>query len=56
MTRWSVLYLALAAAAAVFAFGGFAAGPAYYGRILLFVFLVLFVFSIIVGRRGPPSG
>jgi uncharacterized membrane protein YtjA (UPF0391 family) len=45
------LFLVIAILAAVFGFGGIAAGAASIAKILFFVFLVLFVISLIAGRR-----
>ena len=41
--------------AAVFGFSGIAGDAAWIGKILLFIFLVLFVVSLIMGRR-PTTG
>ena len=40
---------------ALFGFGGIAAGAAEIAKILFFIFLVLFVVSLVAGtfRRGP---
>jgi uncharacterized membrane protein YtjA (UPF0391 family) len=45
----------IALVAALFGFGGIAAGAVEIAKILFFVFLVLFVVSLIAGmfRRGP---
>ena len=39
--------------AAILGFTDIAAGAAYFARVLFFLFLVLFVVTIILGRRGP---
>lgn len=54
MLRWALVFLVVALLAAVFGFGGIAADAAWIARILFFLFLVLFVVSLILGRRGPP--
>ncbi|OUJ15409.1 membrane protein [Acetobacter sp. DsW_063] len=51
LLRWTLVFLVLALIAAVFGFGGAAADFAYVGKILFFIFLVLFVVSLIFGRR-----
>ncbi len=54
MLRYAVIFFIVALIAAVFGFGGIAAGAVEIARILFFVFLVLFVVSLIAGllRRG----
>ncbi|MBB2176217.1 DUF1328 domain-containing protein [Gluconacetobacter johannae] len=53
LLRWTLIFLVLALVAAVFGFGGVAADFAYVGKILFFIFLVLFIVSLFFGRgRG----
>jgi len=53
MLRWAILFLIIALLAALFGFTS-VAGTAYAGaRILFFVFIVLFVLSLLLGRRAP---
>lgn len=47
MLRWAIAFFVIALLAAVFGFGGIAAGAAGIARILFFIFLVLFVFALI---------
>jgi uncharacterized membrane protein YtjA (UPF0391 family) len=54
MLRWALLFAILALVAGLLGFGGMAGDFSFIARILLFVFLVLFVVSLIVGRRGAP--
>jgi uncharacterized membrane protein YtjA (UPF0391 family) len=49
MLRWSALFLVIAIIAAVFGFGGIALAAAGIAKILFFVFLVLFLISLISG-------
>ena len=37
----------------MFGFGGVAGDAAWIGKILLFVFLILAIASLVMGRRGP---
>ena len=55
MLYYAALFFVIALVAALFGFGGIAAGAAGIAKILFFVFLVLFVVSLIAGamRRGP---
>ena len=52
MLRWAIVFAFLALVAGVLGFGGLAGDFAYIARVLLFVFLVLFVVSLIFGRGG----
>ncbi len=60
MLSWALTFLIVAIVAAVFGFGGIAAGATEIARVLFFFFLVLFVASLIwslaTGRRLPPPG
>jgi uncharacterized membrane protein YtjA (UPF0391 family) len=55
MLYWAAVFLVIALIAAVFVFGGIAVGAAEIAKILFFVFLVLFIVSLLFGglRRGP---
>ena len=56
MIRWAIIFAILALVAGVLGFGNMAGDFAYIAKILLFVFLVLFVISLVMGRRvlDPP--
>lgn len=49
MLWWALVFFIVAVLAAVFGFGGIAAGAATIAKILFFVFLVLFLVSLIAG-------
>lgn len=55
MARWAILFFVVALIAALFGFGGIAGDAAWIGKILLFVFLILAVVSMIMGRKGSSS-
>lgn len=55
MLRWAVIFLIVALVAAVFGFGGIAEDAAWIAKILFVVFLILFVVSLVLGRRGPGA-
>jgi uncharacterized membrane protein YtjA (UPF0391 family) len=56
MLQWAALFLVIALIAALFGFGEIAASAAGIARILFFIFLVLFVASLLFGGlRGRPS-
>lgn len=48
MLGWSITFFVIALVAAVFGFGGIAAGAIAIGRLLFWVFLVLFVLTLLV--------
>ena len=56
MLYYAAVFLVIALIAALFGFGGIAVGAIEIAKVLFFVFLVLFVVSLIVGliRRGGP--
>ncbi|SOE21001.1 Uncharacterized membrane protein YtjA, UPF0391 family [Spirosomataceae bacterium TFI 002] len=49
MLRWSLTFFVIAIIAAVFGFGGIAAGAASIAKILFYIFGVLFLISIVRG-------
>jgi uncharacterized membrane protein YtjA (UPF0391 family) len=49
MLRWSVIFFVVAIIAAIFGFGGIAEGAASIAQILFFIFLALFVITILFG-------
>jgi uncharacterized membrane protein YtjA (UPF0391 family) len=55
MLHWAALFLMIALIAALFGFGGIAASATGMAKVLFFIFLVLFVVSLLVGDlRGRP--
>ncbi len=57
MLRWALIFLVVALVAAVLGFGGIAGGAMEIAKILFFVFIALFVLSLIVGAfRGRGRG
>ena len=55
MLHYALVFFVVAIIAALFGFGGIAAGATEIANILFFVFVVLFVVSLVAGliRRGP---
>ena len=51
MLRWSISFLLIAVLAAVFGFGGIAGAAVGIAKVLFFVFLALFVISLLFGRK-----
>jgi uncharacterized membrane protein YtjA (UPF0391 family) len=56
MLYYAAVFLVIALIAALFGFGGIAVGAIEIAKVLFFIFLVLFVVSLVVGliRRGGP--
>jgi len=54
MLRWALVFAILAVIAGLLGFYGLEGNFAYIAKILVFVFLVLFVVSLIFGRRTEP--
>ncbi len=55
MLYWSATFFIIAMVAALLGFTGIAIGAASIARILFFLFLILFIVSLIIPRfRGPP--
>jgi uncharacterized membrane protein YtjA (UPF0391 family) len=54
MLSWAWMFLVVAILAAIFGFGGIAAGAASIAKILFFIFLVAFLVSLLMGRRVAP--
>ena len=52
MIRWAIAFAILALIAAVLGFGGLAGEFAWIAKVLLLFFAVLFVISLIFGRRA----
>ena len=54
MLRYAVIFFVVAIVAALFGFGGIAAGATEIAKILFFIFLVLFIVSLLAGliKRG----
>lgn len=56
MLQWALIFLVVAVIAGAMGFGGIAIISVELARVLFFVFLVLFVVSLIAGLlRGRPT-
>ncbi len=51
MLRWALIFLVVALVAAFFGFGSLEGTAMYIARVLFFVFIVLLIVSLIMGRR-----
>jgi uncharacterized membrane protein YtjA (UPF0391 family) len=54
MLRWALLFLIIALIAGAFGFWGLEGTAMWIAEVLAIVFLVMFVLSLAMGRRGPP--
>jgi uncharacterized membrane protein YtjA (UPF0391 family) len=54
MLYWSAVFFVIALIAALFGFGGIAAGAVEIAKILFFIFLIVFIVTLIFGLRGRP--
>ncbi len=53
MLGWALTFLIIALIAGVLGFGVVAGTAATIAKVLFFVFLVLFIIGLVMGRRGP---
>lgn len=53
MLSWALTFLVVALMAAALGFGGVAGEAAWVAHILFVVFLIMFLLSVITGRRMP---
>ena len=49
LLRWAFIFLVISIIAAVFGFGGISAAAAGIAKILFYIFLALFVLTLIIG-------
>jgi len=56
MLYWAAVFFIIAVVAAVFGFGDIAAGAATIAKALFFVFLVIFLISLVVGLGRRRQG
>ncbi len=54
MLSWALTFLVVALIAAVFGFGVVAGTAAWIAKALFVAFLILFVVSLLAGRRATP--
>lgn len=51
MLRWAAIFFIISIVAAVLGFGGIAAGATEIARVLFYVFLMVFLVTLIMGIR-----
>ena len=52
MLYWAAVFFVIALVAALFGFGGIAAGAVEIAKILFFVFVIIFAVTLILGLMG----
>jgi uncharacterized membrane protein YtjA (UPF0391 family) len=52
MLKWAAIFFVIAIVAAIFGFGGIVDAAATVAKVLFFIFLILFVVSLIFGRKS----
>jgi uncharacterized membrane protein YtjA (UPF0391 family) len=52
MLYWAAVFFVVALVAALFGFGGIAAGAVEIAKILFFVFLIIFAVTLVLGLIG----
>ncbi len=56
MLRWAVIFLVIAIIAAIFGFGGVAGASADIAKILFYLFIAIFVISLLFGLFRGRGG
>jgi uncharacterized membrane protein YtjA (UPF0391 family) len=54
MLRWALIFLIVALVAGLLGFGWLEGMAMWMAKVLFVVFLILFIVSLVMGRRGPP--
>ena len=52
LLKWAIIFFVIALIAAVFGFGGISEAAADIGKVLFFIFLVIFIVLLIMGLLG----
>lgn len=53
MLRWALVFLLVALVAAFFGFYSLEGTAMWIAKVLFFVFIIMFVLSLVMGRRAP---
>lgn len=56
MLYWAAIFFVVAIIAAAFGFGGIAAGAAGIAKVLFFIFVILFIVSLLAGLLRGGRG
>jgi uncharacterized membrane protein YtjA (UPF0391 family) len=52
---WAISFLIVAIVAGFFGFTGIAGSSIWFGKVLFFVFIILFILSLFLGGRRPTA-
>jgi uncharacterized membrane protein YtjA (UPF0391 family) len=55
MLRWTVVFLIIALVAGLLGFYSLEGTAMWIAKVLFLVFLILFIVSLVMGRRGPVA-
>ena len=55
MLRWALIFLIFALIAGVLGFTSLQGMGMWIAKVLFIVFLILFIVSLVLGRRAPPA-
>jgi uncharacterized membrane protein YtjA (UPF0391 family) len=55
MLRWALLFLVVGLIAGIFGFWNLEGTAMWVARVLCFLFLIMFVVSLLVGTRAPEA-
>jgi uncharacterized membrane protein YtjA (UPF0391 family) len=53
MLYWTIVFLVVAIIAGIFGFTGVVGVSIWIAKVLFFVFVILFIVSLVLGRRTP---
>ena len=53
MLYWAIVFLVVAIIAGIFGFTGVVGASIWIAKVLFFVFIILFIVSLVLGRRTP---
>lgn len=53
MLRWTLVFLIIALVAGALGFYSLEGTAMYVAKVLFLIFLILFIVSLVMGRRGP---
>jgi uncharacterized membrane protein YtjA (UPF0391 family) len=53
MLYWAVVFLGVAVIAGIFGFAGIAGASVWIAKVLFFIFIVLFIVSLVMGKKTP---
>jgi uncharacterized membrane protein YtjA (UPF0391 family) len=55
MLKWSIIFLVIALISGLLGFSNIAGASVGFAKILFILFVILFILSLIFGKRVPPA-